>query len=145
MFVVEFPNLDFKIKKEDQKEFIFDEVRKKWVRLSPEEWVRQNFLQYLIYTKKYPASLLMIEKGFLLNDIKKRCDIIVYKNSKPWMIVECKERGVKLEEAVMMQVLRYNMAIPVEYFVFTNGNVSYVFQNDGTAVKELAALPDWLW
>ena len=95
MIKIEYPAYEPKIKKEADKESIFDEVRKQWVVLTPEEWVRQNFLQYLIQVKKYPASLIAVEKEILLGDIKKRFDIVVYdKNHQPLMIIECKEMSV---------------------------------------------------
>jgi hypothetical protein len=144
MLHIQFPEYDFKIKKENEREFIFDEIRKKWVRLTPEEWVRQNFLQYLIQIKKYPSSLFSIEKEFLLNDIKKRCDIVVYKNETPWMIVECKEISVQLNEPVLQQILRYNMALPAEFLVITNGHYSCTWQRTNNEMKILNELPEWL-
>jgi hypothetical protein len=144
MLKIQFPKHDFKIKKEDQREFVFDETRKKWVRLTPEEWVRQNFLQYLIQTKKYPSTLFSIEKEFLLNDMKKRCDIVVYKNEIPWMIVECKETSVQLNEPVLQQILRYNMALPVEYLIITNGHYSFGWQRKNNEMNALDELPEWV-
>ncbi len=144
MFPVKFPEYDFKIKKENAQHFIFDEVRKKWVRLTPEEWVRQNFLQYLIQTKKYPPALMAVEKEFILNDLKKRCDIVVYKNAMPWMIVECKETTVLLEDKVLEQILRYNMALPSEYLIITNGHYSHGWQRANNTIKKLEEMPNWL-
>ncbi len=143
MLYLQFPEYEFKIKKESGGEFIFDEVRKKWVRLTPEEWVRQNFLQYLIKTKKYPFALMAVEKEFLLNEMKKRCDIVVYRNEAPWMIVECKETAVQLNEPVLQQILRYNMALPVEYLVITNGHHSFGWQRMDNEINELTELPEW--
>jgi hypothetical protein len=144
MLRIQFPQHDFRIKEEDNREFIFDEGRKKWVRLTPEEWVRQNFLQYLIQVKKIPLSLIAIEKEVQLADIKKRCDIIVYKEHKPWMIVECKEMNVPLSEAVLAQVIRYNMALPVEYLVISNGSFSYAWQRMNNELTEVEDLPAWM-
>lgn len=99
MIKIEYPPYQPKIKTENGKEFIFDEFRKRWILLTPEEWVRQNFLQYLTQTKKYPASLIAIEKEIKLGELKKRFDLVVYdRNSKPWMIVECKEMNVALDK-----------------------------------------------
>ena len=123
MIKIEYPSYQPKIKKETGKEFIFDEVRKRWVILTPEEWVRQNFLQYLIQVKKYPASLIAVEKEIKLGDLKKRFDIVVYDtNSKPWMIIECKEMNVQLDTTVLDQVLRYNISLNAPFLVLTNGN-----------------------
>lgn len=129
MIPVHFPKHNFKIKKQDEREMIFDVFRKLWVVLTPEEWVRQNFLQWLIQIMKYPASLISIEKEILLADIKKRFDIAVYSRSgKPWLLVECKAMDVPLDEAVLHQVLRYNQALEVSYLVITNGSFTRAFQ-----------------
>ena len=131
-----------KIKKEDTREFIFDEVRKRWVVLTPEEWVRQNFLQYIITVKKYPASLIAVEKEVKLGDLRKRFDIVVYdKNSRPWMIIECKEMNVELSKQVLDQVLRYNIAMQVPYLVITNGSYCMAFQCIDNKLMELDELP----
>ena len=143
MLKIQFPHYAFKIKQEDSKECIFDEIRKKWVRLTPEEWVRQNFLQYLIQEKKIPSSLIAIEKEIQLSELKKRCDIVVYKNNKPWMIVECKEMNIPLSELVLDQIIRYNMALPVEYLVISNGSFSYAWQRTNQQLLPVEELPEW--
>ncbi len=123
MIKIEYPPYQPKIKEDKGKEYIFDEVRKRWVILSPEEWVRQNFLQYLIQVKSYPPSLIAVEKEIKLGDLKKRFDVVVYdRDSKPWMIVECKEMNVTLDKSVLDQVLRYNISLNVPYLVITNGS-----------------------
>ncbi|WP_153795832.1 type I restriction enzyme HsdR N-terminal domain-containing protein [Foetidibacter luteolus] len=143
MLKIHYPPHNYRIKQEDNKEYIFDEVRKKWVRLTPEEWVRQNFVQYLLQVQLYPASLIGIEKELLLNDIKKRCDILIYKNNEPLMLVECKEMHVDLSEAVLKQVLMYNMAMPVNYLCVTNGSYCYAWQKDGNGLIALKHFPHW--
>jgi len=143
MIKIDYPPYQPKIKKEANKEFIFDEVRKRWVTLTPEEWVRQNFLQYLIHVKKYPSSLIAIEKEIKLVDIKKRFDIVVYDaSSKPWMIIECKEMNVGLSKQVLDQVLRYNITMQMPFLVITNGNYCMAFKCINNKLKELTALPD---
>ena len=114
MLQINYPDYKFRIKKENNKELIFDEVRLRWITLTPEEWIRQNFLQYLIQVKKYPKSLLSVEKIISFSELKKRCDIIIYKNDLPWMIVECKEMNIDLRLPVVEQILRYNLALPVK-------------------------------
>src|SRR4029079_850377 len=102
MIRIEYPAWPFRIKKETEKEFIFDEFRKQWLRLTPEEWVRQNFLQYLLQVKKYPASLTAVEKEIRLGELKKRFDILVYDNQhQPWLMVECKGMDVQLNQVVL--------------------------------------------
>src|SRR5215210_5355055 len=139
MIKIEYPSYPFKIKKEGGKDCIFDEFRKIWIRLTPEEWVRQNFLQYLIEIKKYPLSLIAVEKEISLGDLKKRFDILVYNAShRPWLMVECKSMDITIDEKVLQQLLRYNISIPVEYLVITNGNYVYGYQrkNDALSIIE---------
>lgn len=90
--------LPFKIKAINGKDQIFDPFRKTWVVLTPEEWVRQNLLQYLVQTLHYPSSLIAVEKEIKLGELSKRFDIVVYKNELAWMIIECKEAKVALNE-----------------------------------------------
>ncbi len=143
MIELSFPAHHFKIKNENSKEIIFDECRKQWVALTPEEWVRQNFLQYILEVKKYPKSLLAIEKEIALGDLKKRFDIVVYKNDRPWMAVECKEMNVPLNEKVIRQILNYNITLQVSYLVITNGKMTYALQLANGTFTWLIQLPDY--
>lgn len=122
--IIQFPTYQPQIKVENQKEFIFDPIRKQWIRLTPEEWVRQNFINYLIIEKKYPASLIAIEKEIRVGEMRKRFDILVYKESKPWLIVECKELNTPINDAVTKQILTYNINLQVPYLIITNGNTT---------------------
>ena len=141
MLKVVYPSNNFRIKKTAGKEFIFDEVRRRWVTLTPEEWVRQNFLQYMLRVKNYPGALLSVEKLVNVGELRKRCDIVVYKDSRPWMIVECKEMNVDLNLPVLEQILRYNIGHEVQYLVITNGNSSIAFRLKGDAFIEIDELP----
>jgi len=144
MIKIEYPPYQPKIKAEAGKEFIFDEVRKKWVMLTPEEWVRQNFLQYLVQVKRYPASLIAVEKEIELAELKKRFDIVVYDSRhQPFMIVECKEMSVSLDKKVLDQVLRYNISLQVPNLVITNGSYCYAFSAVNGAMKALEVFPDF--
>jgi len=143
MLRIEYPNHSFRIKEDNNKHFIFDEVRKKWVILTPEEWVRQNFIQYLIEVKKYPSVVIAIEKEIKLGELKKRCDIVVYKRHQPWMIVECKERTLLLNDAVVQQILRYNISLKVKILVVTNGESSYAVELNNDEIIPLNILPEW--
>lgn len=125
---IDYPIPDFKICIIEDKQVIWDHIRKRYVKLTPEEWVRQNFLQYLIHHKRYPASLIAVEKEIKLGELKKRCDIVVYKNSRPWMIIECKEPGTGINEKTLQQILGYNMTLQVSYLVLTNGDYTYVMK-----------------
>ncbi len=142
MLFVQFPPPNFRIKEENNKEFIFDEIRKIWVRLTPEEWVRQNFIQYLIQAKKYPSSLLSIEKEIMLGDLKKRYDIVAYKNSIPWLIIECKEMNVTLSEQTVSQILAYQLVLQVAYLIITNGHQTFCF--DTNTNKFISFIPEYV-
>ena len=143
MINIQFPSHLLKIKSENGKEIIFDECRKQWVLLTPEEWVRQNFLQYLIQERLYPASLIAVEREIVLGDLKKRFDIVVFKNTKPWMIVECKEMDGKLNEAVIKQILNYNITLQAEYLVITNGTSTFALHVQQGKFEWLQKLPDF--
>lgn len=141
MISIQYPAFPFKIKGSVGKETIFDECRKRWVRLTPEEWVRQNFLQYLIQVAKYPASLIAVERELLVSNQKKRFDIVVYKHAAPWMIVECKEPSVVLHEAVIRQVLTYNITLQATFLVITNGHYTYAMQLQNNSFTFLEQMP----
>lgn len=143
MIIINYPEPDFKIKKEEGREWIFDTIRKKWIVLTPEEWVRQNFIEYLIKIKKYPSSLIATEKELKLGELKKRFDILVYdKSHKPWMMVECKSMEVKLDETTLQQVLRYNISIPVKFLVITNGSNCYVWKKKKGQLVHCREIPE---
>lgn len=136
-----YPSLtSFNIKKENNKDFIFDIIRKQWVKLTPEEWVRQNFIAFLL-ENHYPASLMSIEKEITLNDLKKRCDIIVYKKNIPWMIIECKEMNTTLTNKTIQQILSYNQSLNVHYLIVTNGTET--FGIDTKTQKAIDELPNY--
>jgi hypothetical protein len=144
MIKIEYPAYQPKIKDQLGKEFIFDEIRKQWIMLTPEEWVRQNFLQYMIQVKKYPSSLIAVEKEIQLGELAKRFDIVVYdQNTKPWMIIECKEMEVALNEQVLNQALRYNITLNVPYIVITNGTHCFGFSGKKGILEELSELPNF--
>ena len=144
MIKIDYPSDHPKIKLVQNKEYIFDELRKQWVLLTPEEWVRQNFLQYLVQVKRYPSSLIAIEKEIKIVDVIKRFDIVVYDyNSTPWMIIECKEMKETLNEKVLQQVLRYNISLKVSFVVITNGTYCYGFTGTGANFSELENLPSY--
>lgn len=141
--LITYPPPAFRIKTENDREFIWDAIRKRWILLTPEEWVRQNFVQYLIQVRKYPASLMAIEKEIRLGELKKRFDIVVFKNMRPWLIVECKEPQVAINTAVLEQVARYNMKLSGSYLVITNGRETIGWCIDKGFFHRLDALPEW--
>ena len=143
MIRINYPLHDFRIKEEAGKEWIFDDIRKAWVWLSPEEWVRQNILQYLVKVKNYPASLIAVEKEISLGDLKKRFDILVYRNAKPWMIIECKEGKVDLSDDVLKQVLNYHITLPTEYLIITNGTHTMGFVIKDGEMSAVTEFPEY--
>jgi hypothetical protein len=130
------PEYSFKITGKEGNEMILDPVRRKYVKLTPEEWVRQNFIQYLIQEGKYPAGLLGIEVLFRLNKLKRRVDILVHtRTGDPVLIVECKSPDVKIDEKVFEQIATYNMKYKVPYLVVTNGLHHYACKIDHQEMK----------
>jgi len=143
MIAVQFPEPQFRMKMENGKQYIFDAIRKTWLLLTEEEWVRQNFVRYLTSTLKYPSTIIALEKEIALNDLKKRFDILVYdRQHQPWMLVECKEPKVALNEDVLQQVLRYNISVPVQYIIITNGSTTVGWKKDGE-LRLLKEMPEW--
>ena len=143
MLSINYPEPSFRVKRENNRQMLFDPLRKRWLLLTPEEWVRQNFIQYLIQVKEYPSSYISQEKAIMLGELKKRFDILVYdREHKPWMIVECKAMSVELNEETLQQALRYNLSVPVPYIVITNGNRCMAWRR-GEGFQELKEIPVW--
>lgn len=116
------PDYDFKLKSSENKRLIFDKLRKKYFVLTPEEWVRQHFVHFLIEEKKYPVTLIAIEKQLIINNLKKRSDILVFNtNGTPEIIVECKAPQVKITQDTFDQIARYNLKLQAKYLIVTNG------------------------
>jgi len=125
------PEYSFRISGEEGSEMIFDAIRRKYVRLTPEEWVRQNFVRYLIEEGKYPPGLIGIEVLSAFNNLKKRVDVLVHDRAgKPVMIIECKAPDVKIDDEVFDQAVCYNMGFRVPYLVVTNGIDHYACRID---------------
>jgi hypothetical protein len=143
MIPVQFPKPQFKLKKEGERNYINCLIRKQWLLLTEEEWVRQNFINYLILDLKYPASLIAVEKELFLNGLKKRFDILIYNsNHQPWLLVECKAPHVTLSEDVLQQALRYNISVPVSYIVITNGLQTIGWEKQAGSLLLLNTLPE---
>jgi hypothetical protein len=116
------PDYKFKFKSNENKMLIFDNLRKKYMVLTPEEWVRQHFVQFLIEEKKYPVSLIALEKQLTINNRKKRTDILVFnKEGNHDIIVECKAPTIKITQAAFDQIARYNLKLKANFLVVTNG------------------------
>jgi hypothetical protein len=144
MIPVSYPEPVFRFKKKEGKEMIFDAIRKKWLQLNEEEWVRQNFIQFLVQEMKYPLELIAVEKEIQLGDLKKRFDILVYdKGHNPWMLVECKAAEITLDEKVLHQVLRYNISMPATFLIITNGHYTHAWEKTNGELKEIQQMPVW--
>jgi hypothetical protein len=141
------PKYDIKIRKNPQGEFeIFDTFRKKYLYLTPEEWVRQNFLHFLVNEYHYPAGLIEIEKGLTLHKLQKRADALVYNRmGKPVVLLEFKAPHIALTQKVMEQIARYNLYFNVPYLIVSNGLEHYCFHIDFTnkSVSPPVNIPDF--
>ena len=121
------PQYSFRITRDDKSEMIFDPVRKKYVKLTDEEWVRQNFIQYLIQQGKYPPGLIGVEVNFHFNKLTRRADLLIHdRRGQPVMLVECKSPDVPIDDKVFDQVVCYNMEFKVPYIIVTNGLINNI-------------------
>ncbi|HUH51821.1 MAG TPA: type I restriction enzyme HsdR N-terminal domain-containing protein [Flavobacterium sp.] len=117
-----FPKYSFRLKNSENKSAIFDAIRKKFIILTPEEWVRQHVVRYLLEEKNYPLSLTNVEKVIKVNDLVKRYDIVVYNpDGSIFLLVECKAPHIKITQETFDQIARYNLALRAEYLMITNG------------------------
>ncbi|WP_303317792.1 type I restriction enzyme HsdR N-terminal domain-containing protein [Flavivirga abyssicola] len=131
MQALNFPKFSFRFKNNENKVSIFDSIRKKFVILQPEEWVRQHCVQYLINNKGYPKSLINVEKELIINSLKKRYDIVVYNsNGSIHLIVECKAPKIVINQSTFDQIARYNLKLNATYLMVTNGLNHYYCQMD---------------
>jgi hypothetical protein len=140
------PPYDFRISKKDGQFRIFDEIRKKYVALTPEEWVRQHFIMYMVNEKQVPAGLIVLEKKLILNTMTRRPDILIHdRQGNPLMIIECKAPEVKISQDTFDQVARYNSVIRVPYLVVTNGLQHYccLMDYNRQTYKYLEDIPDY--
>ena len=140
------PTFDVKLRNDQQRTEIFDSFRQRYVKLTPEEWVRQHTLHYLVNQYNYPKNRIAVELSLQLNKLSKRADILIYNaSSAPWMIIECKASGVKLNQAVFDQAARYNLVMNVPYLVITNGIqllAAEIIHSDQKIIR-LEQLPAW--
>ena len=130
---------------EDGRVKVFDPIRKIYCALTPEEEVRQKMLYYLVEQKKYPSGLIAVEYSIKVNNLPKRCDIVVFnKAAKPMMIVECKAESVPITQKVLDQAIRYYSGLNVEYLLLTNGKTMYCYRIDmeNQKIESLSELPN---
>lgn len=143
---LDFPEYPFRTRTEAGRREIFDPVRRRFVALTPEEWVRQHVIRYLAEEKSVPLSLMAVEKSLVVNRLSRRCDLLVHNNSgKAVMMVECKAPGVKLSQSTFEQIARYNMALQLPWLWISNGHSHYCCRIDhgkGT-IAFSAEVPSW--
>ena len=138
------PMADLRLRVEGQSKQIFDSVRKKYVALTPEEWVRQHFIHFMINNKNYPASLIGVEMQVKVNEMSQRSDIVVFqRDGKPWLMVECKAPYITINQDTFYQAARYNISLKVPYIVITNGLEHYCLHFNGKDFDYLDDLPDF--
>ncbi len=126
-----FPKFQFRFKNSENKLFIFDEIRKKYVILTPEEWVRQHVVHFLINVKGYPKSYINVEKVVKINDMNKRYDVVVFSpKGEIFLLVECKEPNVAITQTVFDQIARYNSSLNAQFLMVTNGLNHYYCKLD---------------
>jgi hypothetical protein len=143
MIKIAYPDKKPAIKTEGGKEYIFCPIRKRWLLITPEEWVRQNVLLYLTEVLNYPTSLIAVEKQLQLGELIKRFDIVVYKDSVPFVLIECKEMNVHINQKTLDQVMRYNINLQAAYFMITNGTVCYGFKKEKVKVSVIDSFPSF--
>ena len=146
MTTLNLPSFEYKIKNAEGKLWIFDIIRKKYIVLLPEEWVRQHFIHYLIISGNYPKSLIRIEGGLKFNHLQKRSDIVVFnREGNPWMIVECKSPDISITERTLFQASVYNTSLRARYIAVTNGLKHYYAEVDWEKgiTNNLNSLPEY--
>jgi hypothetical protein len=140
-----FPPFDHKVKQVGEKLLIFDVIRKDYVALTPEEWVRQHVINVLINYKKYPKSLFSVERGLKVNQTAKRTDLIIFdQKMRPFLLIECKAPEEKIDEKVLRQALIYNLDKKAPYISITNGLVLKTFIVGDNELIDLNDFPDWI-
>jgi hypothetical protein len=136
------PNFLPRLRKENSKVYIYDVVRKKYIMLSPEEWVRQHFIHFLVQNN-YPLSLLQIEKGHQINSLQKRTDIVAYnRQGKIFLLIECKAPHIPLNQIVFEQIFVYNLTLQAPYIAITNGLEHHYFQKKEQHYQTIEHLPN---
>lgn len=144
MLKLNIPEFNLKIRSLKQSKQIFDVIRKKYVDLSPEEWVRQNMIHFLISNANYPADYFSVEKQLKVYNQNKRTDVVVYdKDLKPWMIVECKAPTIILDQNTLYQASRYNTGLNALYLVITNGMQSFIFEHKDEKLNQIKEFPEY--
>ena len=144
--VLNLPQFNFKIKQEENTLFILDEIRNKFITLTPEEWVRQNFIKFITESLKYPKSMIKIEGRLTKGSSSKRTDIIVYQKSlSPFMLIECKSSNIEINQETLNQIAKYNLKVKAPFIVITNGLNHYIFNIDfeNNKINQIKEFPEY--
>jgi hypothetical protein len=147
MIQLNLPGYEFSTTQKEGRTMIFDTYRRRWVKLTPEEWVRQNFIRYLVEEKHYPASLVAVEHSLKINRQVFRADAVVFStNGLPLLLVECKAPEVKITQKVFEQIVRYNFEFQVDYLIVTNGLMHFCCKIDKSnqSYEYLKEIPDFV-
>jgi hypothetical protein len=146
MMQLNFPTYNFKVKQVENSNYVFDILRRKYVLCTPEEWVRQHLVHYLITEKQYPLSLLSLERGLVVNGMRKRFDLLAWNNEgKPVLIAECKAPDVALSQSTFVQLAGYNRGFRVRTLLITNGltHAACIFSEDFSTYSFVGEIPPW--
>lgn len=139
-----FPAYEFSIRHEGDHAYIFDPVRKRYVALTPEEWVRQHVLRFLLEEKGFPAGLTSVESSIMVYNTRKRYDIAVFsREGKPLLVVECKSTDIRLNDSVVDQITRYNIELKAPYLFITNGLLHIFLENTPEGYRQIQDLPHY--
>jgi hypothetical protein len=147
MVQLNLPAFDHQLKQADGKRWIFDILRRKYLVLTPEEWVRQHFVHYIINELQYPKALIKVEGGLSYNKLSKRSDIVVFnRDGKPWMVIECKAPDIPINDSTVQQASVYNATLRASFLVVTNGMRHFLFRTDwdSNTTRVLDAMPEYI-
>ena len=146
MYELNLPTYDFRVKKENGQVVIFDDIRKKFIALTPEEWVRQHIIHFLMEQKHYPASLMNVEVAMKINTMYRRADVVCYNSqANVLLVVECKAPQVKISQLVFEQIAQYNTLLKSRYLLVTNGLQHFICEinHEEKSYKFLQEIPDY--
>ena len=139
-----FPDFSFKVREQGQSKQIFDSVRRRFVALTPEEWVRQNLIQFMVEVYRYPLSLMAVEKIVKVNGLSQRADVVVYdRTGFPWLIAECKAPSVMISQDTFLQAARYNFSLNVSFLLLTNGHEHFCLKRGENQFEFMESLPNF--
>lgn len=137
-----FPDFSFRVREQGQSKQIFDSVRRRFVALTPEEWVRQNLIQFMVEVYQYPLSLMAVEKIVKVNGLSQRADVVVYnRDGSPWLIAECKAPSVTISQDTFLQAARYNFSLNVSFLLLTNGHEHFCLKRGANQFEFMESLP----